>query len=186
MPIGGPANLIPPVLHDCQSVCVCQRQGLIGEFPDQFGGFDQFGAVERKHFHRQDCDEVEELDGANGIVAPQKPAVAFRDDQRRGRERRRIREEAPEEWMESIGAVAKRDQRRRIYVGFSLSRHKLFRRWFGWNSDRRIPRRRRSASRAPHSWREAYRGPPCERNERPICPELWPLSSPVGTPLFRG
>jgi hypothetical protein len=81
-------------------VCVCRCQRFIGEFLDQFGGFDQLGVVERKHFNGQYSDEVEELDGADGIITPQKPAVAFRDDKRRGRELRRIGEERPEEWME--------------------------------------------------------------------------------------
>jgi len=88
---------------------VRQRQLLIGEFLYQPGRFCKFRRVEWPYSKRgQLVDETQKLDGAVGVVPSKKPAVAFRDDQRGGQQRRRVGKQPLEQLMVAIGAIAGR------------------------------------------------------------------------------
>ena len=95
-----------------------------------------------------------ELDRAVLVVAAQKPPMPLRDDKGRSHQGRRLREQPSEEAMVAVGAVQECNPGRRVGVTLSLSSHKRFRRWTGWNSGRRIRRSPHSASREPGRLRE--------------------------------
>src|ERR1039457_3488764 len=82
--VGRPTLVASTLTHDDQAMRVRQRQSLIGEPLDQHARLAQFFLIEWPNGEwGKFVDKVEKLDGARGIVSPQKPSVAFNHNEGR-------------------------------------------------------------------------------------------------------
>ena len=85
MTICRPAGPDSALSNYVETVSICKGEALIGKSGDQpMRVFDLCGPEDLNGELWKFFDEVQKLDGPLGVVAAQKPAVAFRDYQCRG------------------------------------------------------------------------------------------------------
>jgi hypothetical protein len=90
MPIRGPANRTPPILHDYESMGVGKGKRSIAKPGEHSADLGQLSPAERLQGQGwKRLDECKKLRCAMPVIPPKKPTVAFRNHRSRRHKRQR-------------------------------------------------------------------------------------------------
>ena len=161
MPVRRPACRRSARLHDREPMSVGQCELLLAVLFDNAARPDQSIGVESLDREPgQYLDKRQKPYRPFLVVTPEEPSVPFRNHQRRGHERRRLRKKPAVQRVVTIGFIEERNEPRSIHIALSLSCHKRQRQSTGWNGDRRTRRNPHSASTGRRRWEEAFPAAP--------------------------